>query len=138
MKFIAIAAAVATAATTFAAPAMADHIKIETEGTMVKHVVTFPSVMMDKDGYLVVHALKDGAPVIPASIGHVAVKAGTMENVEVEIMDDAVAGTDYIGMLHYETNDNDTYDFGEGSTDVDTPATKADGSPYALPFTAGK
>ncbi|APX90443.1 hypothetical protein BV394_12475 [Brevirhabdus pacifica] len=135
MKLIAIAAALST---TLAAPAMAEHLILKTEGTTVKHVVTFPSVMIDKDGYLTIHALKDGQPVIPGSIGHVAVKAGTTENVEVEIMDDAVAGTDYIGMLHYETNDNDTYDFGEGSTDVDTPATKADGSPYALPFTAGK
>ena len=40
-------------------------------------------------------------------------------------MDDADApldpSTNISLMLHYETNDNTTYDFGPDSTDVDTP-----------------
>lgn len=46
-------------------------------------------------------------------------------------------GTDYVAMIHYETNDNDTYDFAEGMTDVDTPGMRPDNTAYALPFTVG-
>ena len=40
-----------------------------------------------------------------------------------------------MAMLHDKTKGNDTYDFGEGSTDVDTP-TMVDGKPVVTPFTA--
>jgi hypothetical protein len=37
-----------------------------------------------------------------------------------------VRGESYVAMLHEETNDNDTYDFGEANTDVDTPVMNDD------------
>jgi hypothetical protein len=63
----------------------------------------------------------DGAPIVPAAIGHVPVMAGDNASVAVTIDYDFVPGETYFAMLHAETNGNDTYDFGEGMTDVDTP-----------------
>jgi hypothetical protein len=118
--------------------ARADHLNIDVEGaTIEEDAIVFPSVKIDQDGYVVVHAVEDGAPVLPGSLGHTAVPEGDSENVSVEIEGGAMADTDYVAMIHYETNDNDTYDFGEGMTDVDTPGMKPDNTPYALPFKTG-
>lgn len=118
--------------------AHADHLNIDVEGATIEgNSVVFPSVKIDKDGYVVIHAVENGEPVIPASIGHTAVSAGDSENVSVEIEGGAMEGTDYVAMIHYETNDNGTYDFAEGMTDVDTPGMRPDNTPYALPFKVG-
>ena len=96
--------------------------------------VTFPSVMAAQDGYLVLHETDaSGAPVVPASIGHAAVDAGENTNVVVTTDMDLAPGT-YVAMLHVEDNGNDSYDFGEGMTDVDVPA-MADGAPVTASFT---
>lgn len=138
MKTFRIAALAATAAIAVTGAAKADHLNIDTEGAMIEDgALVFPSVKIDKDGYVVIHAVEDGSPVIPASIGHTAVSAGTSENVSVEVEGGAMEGTDYVAMIHYETNDNGSYDFAEGMTDVDTPGMKADDTPYALPFSVG-
>lgn len=115
--------------------AHADHLNIDVDGAKIENgAIVFPSVRIDKDGYVVIHAVENGEAVIPASIGHTAVHTGTTENVSVEVEGGAMEGTDYVAMIHYETNDNDTYDFGDGSTDVDTPGMRPDNTPYALPF----
>lgn len=133
MNLIKIALVTATAA--MPAVAHADHLNIDVEGAMIEgNSVVFPAVKIDKDGYVVIHAVEGGEAVIPASIGHTAVPAGDSENVSVEIEGGAMEGTDYVAMIHYETNDNDTYDFAEGMTDVDTPGMRPDNTPYALPF----
>jgi hypothetical protein len=107
---------------------------INTDGVMVEgDTATIPSVSIDRDGYLVIHATLDGQPVVPASIGHTAIEAGEHSNVAVSIDYPFAEGENYIAMLHYETNDNTTYDFGEGSTDVDTPVV-VDGSPVVSSF----
>lgn len=129
---VAIGLAIAVSGAGFA---HADHLNIDVEGAMIEDgAIVFPSVLIDQDGYVVIHAVENGEAVIPASIGHTAVPAGTTENVRVEVEGGAMEGTDYVAMIHYETNDNDTYDFGEGSTDVDTPGMRPDNTPYALPF----
>lgn len=120
------------------AVAHADHLDIDVEGATIEgNSVVFPAVKIDKDGYVVIHAVESGEAVIPASIGHTAVPAGDSENVSVEIEGGAMEGTVYVAMIHYETNDNDTYDFAEGMTDVDTPGMRPDSTPYALPFKVG-
>ena len=130
--------ALVTAIAAVPAVAHADHLNIDVEGATIEgNSVVFPSVKIDKDGYVVIHAVENGEPVIPASIGHTAVSAGDSENVSVEIEGGAMEGTDYVAMIHYETNDNGTYDFAEGMTDVDTPGMRPDNSPYALPFKVG-
>lgn len=134
-NFLALAATATVAA---AGVAQAEHLNIDVDGATIEgESVVFPSVLIDQDGYVVLHAVEDGAPVLPGSIGHTAVPAGTTEDVSVPIEGGAMEGTDYVAMIHYETNDNDTYDFGEGMTDVDTPGMKPDDTAYALPFNVG-
>ena len=99
--------------------------------------ITVGEVVAEEDGFIVLHRTnEDGSPVVPASIGHAQVSAGT--NTDVVVPLDAgetlAAGETLIAMLHVDTNGNGVYEFGPGSTDVDTPATK-DGSPVVTPFT---
>jgi hypothetical protein len=130
-------AALAVTASLAAGAALADHLNIATEGARVEAgSVVFPMIRIDQDGDVVVHAVRDGAPVIPASIGHAAVPAG--ESMEIAVPVEGLAPGDYIAMIHYETNGNGSYDFGEGMTDVDTPGMRPDGTAYAVPFTIGQ
>ena len=87
MKKSTIAAAALVAATLASTGlARAEHLNIAVDGATVDgDAIVFPSVLIDMDGYVVVHAVQDGEPVLPASIGHVAVPAGTTENVSVPI-----------------------------------------------------
>lgn len=126
------------AASFIAAPAFADHLNIEADGIMVDgSTVTVPSILIDKPGFVVIHEVLDGAPVVPASIGHVYIEAGTTENVAVTTDYPLKDGADYIAMLHYDTNGDGEYSFGEGMTDVDTPALNAEEQPYVQSFVAG-
>ncbi|CAD5271168.1 conserved exported hypothetical protein [Bosea sp. 62] len=135
-KTLIAAAGMAIAVTVFSVAAKADHLNIDVKAASVKDgAIMFPSVRIDKDGYVVIHAVADGKPVLPESIGHTAVKTGTTSNVTVKVPG-ANAGTDYVAMIHYETNGNATYDFGKASTTVDTPGMKPDNTPYALSFKA--
>ena len=139
MNKFTLIAITASAAIVIASPALAKHLNVAVEGAKIEgNAVVFPSVLIDKDGYVVIHEVKDGKPVIPGSIGHTALKAGTMENVSVAISGGAKADTDYMAMIHYETNGNGKYDFADGMTDVDTPGMKPDGTPYALTFKISK
>lgn len=81
----------------------------------------FGSITAGEDGYVVIHTMLDGAPVIPASIGHSRILAGENKDVTVTIDYDFVDGETYMAMLHTETNGNGTYEFGIGMTDVDGP-----------------
>jgi hypothetical protein len=137
MKTFAIAAAGLICAISTGA-AFADHLNIDAKGATIQgDTVVFPSVRVDKDGYVVVHAMKDGAPTVPASMGHTAVSAGTTENVVVAIEGGVMPGTEYVAMVHYETNGNGTYDYAPGMTDVDTPGMKPDNTAYSQAFMTG-
>ena len=91
---IALGLAVSIAASGYA---YADHLNIDVEGAKIEgDSIVFPAVKIDKDGYVVIHAVEGGNPVIPASIGHTAVPAGDSENVSVAIEGGAKEGTDYV------------------------------------------
>ena len=126
-----MAAGTGTMASGTMATPMIDTSSVKTSGDMA----TFADVVADKDGYLVIHATNNGQTVAPASLGHTAIKAGDNKNVSVTIDKPFVSGDSYVAMLHDETNGNSTYDFGEGSTDVDTPV-MANGNAVSDPFTA--
>jgi hypothetical protein len=81
--------------------------------------ITGVAVDMNKPGYLVIH--NDGAGAPPASLGHIAVSEGMNSNITITADAPLDPATNISLMLHYETNGNTTYDFGPGSTDVDTP-----------------
>jgi uncharacterized protein (DUF2141 family) len=118
-------------------PALADHVNVEVDGaTLADGTLTFPSVLIDKDGFIVVHNVKDGAPVLPGHAGHTVVKSGTTENVAVKV-NGLEPGADYVVMLHYDTNGDGTYGFGEGATDVDTPAMTPKNEPWMKASKAG-
>lgn len=118
-----------------AGAASADHLNIDMTGAGVRgHTLVIPAVTMDKPGFVVLHAMTEDGPVVPSSIGHVHVPAGTSSMVKVPFDMMPAGGTRYMVMLHYDTNGDGTYSFGAGMTDVDTPATKADGSPYTVIF----
>jgi len=85
------------------------------EGNMITGV----AVKMDRPGYLVIH--NDGAGAPPSSLGHIAVSEGLNSNITITADAPLDPATNISLMLHYETNDNTTYDFGPGATDVDTP-----------------
>ena len=40
-------------------------------------------------------------------------------------------------MLHEDSGEKGVYEFGEGMTEVDPPALKGDGTPYAVPVKPG-
>ncbi len=125
----------ATAALAFATPAAADHLNIQSDGVAIDGAqVTFPSVKIDKDGFLVLHAVQGGRVIVPASIGHAMVPAGTRMDVTVAADYPLAAGEDYVAMLHYDTDGDGAYEFGEGMTDVDGPALNAEGQPYMKAF----
>lgn len=129
------ALAALAAVTLGAGAAQADHLSITVPGASFKgDTITFPAVMTDKPGWLVIHAVEDGQPVIPASIGHTMIPAGTSTDVTVQLDQRVMKGSDYLVMLHYETNGNGAYDFGPGNTADDLPAMKADGTPYMIQF----
>ncbi|KAF0675280.1 DUF7282 domain-containing protein [Profundibacterium mesophilum] len=123
------------AALLVAGTASAEHLNIATDGARFKDdTITFSSVLMDKPGWIVVHAMEDGAPVLPQSVGATMIETGVTTDVEVMIDGGVMKDTGYMAMLHYETNGNDSYDFGVENTMDDGPATKADGSPYMTEF----
>lgn len=91
------------------------------------------AVTIASDGWLVIHATQDGKPVVPASIGHTAVKAGTSNNVSVQLSAPTRPGDVVITMLHADTGKIGTYEFGPGSVDNDKPIVDG-GKPVVKPL----
>ncbi len=130
-------AILAAAGIVAAGPALADHLNIDFENVWVHGAaVVVPSVLIDEPGFIVIHEVVDGQVVVPASIGHTYLQAGTTENVEITADYGLVEGEDYVLMLHYDTDGDGVYSFGEGMTDVDTPALNGEGAPYVQTFIA--
>ena len=87
------------------------------------------NVTAAQDGFIVIHranAAGDG-PLVPSSIGHAAVRAGDSTDVEVTLSESVGGGDQLFAMLHIDSNNNGVYEFGPGSTDLDTPASVDDG-----------
>jgi hypothetical protein len=101
----------------FAAPALA-HQTIKPAAQSAGNTVTAKSVTIAKDGFLVIHAMKDGKPVVPASLGHVALKAGTTRNVVIELSEATSAGDTVLFMLHTDDGTMGGYDFPNGDAPV--------------------
>ncbi|PHP67373.1 hypothetical protein CSC94_10080 [Zhengella mangrovi] len=135
MKMIASAAAITLLS---AVPALAqgeanytpsiDVANAKVEGNRITGV----GVQINRTGYLVVH--NDGAGAAPNSIGNIRIDPGETMDLSIDLTGDI--GANPVLMLHYETNDNTTYDFGPGSTDVDTPVMNGD-KPVVVPLKTG-
>ena len=98
--------------------------------------VTVASVTAEQDGFIVIHrANADGSgPLVPSSIGHSQVGAGANSDVQVTLDESVGEGDTLFAMLHVDSNGNGVYEFGPGSTDVDTPVA-VDGNVVVTPFT---
>ena len=83
--------------------------------------VTIAEVETPRDGFLVIHASKDGKPVAPQHVGYAPVKAGVDQSVKVKLDETPKPGTTYIAMLHDDTGVKGKLEFGPGHTDVDKP-----------------
>ncbi|MBB3712998.1 hypothetical protein FHS00_002599 [Limimaricola variabilis] len=94
--------------------------------------VTFPLITALQDGYIVVHSVAaDGTA--GEALGHAPVTTGENADVAVIIPEALSAGTQLMAMLHVESNDNGTFDFGPDMTDVDAPVMR-DGAPVTVMF----
>jgi hypothetical protein len=95
--------------------------------------ITIDSVTMDADGFVVVHASNpDGTVIAPDSIGHVAVAAGTHQNVAVPLDQPVAAGDVVHVMLHTDTGEIGVYEFRTGMTEFDPPVAGAPVVPVAI------
>lgn len=97
--------------------------------------VTVASIGMPTNGWLVVHAMQNGKPVVPASIGHVYVQAGPTSNVVVPLSAPVKAGDQVMAMLHLDTGNAKVYEFGNGGNEVQDKPVLRDGKPVVSVIT---
>ncbi len=98
-------------------------------------VMTFPSVMIERDGFVVMHPFRDDRPVRTEYVGATFVKAGTTANVSVDVGAAPAVGQNFIVMLHNDMNNDGVFDFGDGVTVPDEPTFEGNRL-VALPFAA--
>lgn len=126
----ALAALTATTSVVFAAGHVSN--SLETEPQKLSHAVVVQSVTAAQDGWVVIHAIQDGKPVVPTSIGHTYVKAGTTEDVYVALTDE-FEGDKVIAMLHVDDGELGVYEFGFTGVENDKPVV-VDGKPLVMPI----
>lgn len=118
----------------FALAADMDAPSVETSPQPAGSTISIDSVTIPDGGFVVIHASdEDGKPIAPESIGHAAVDPGTHEDVSVDLDEEVASGDKVFVMLHDDTGEEGTYEFGPDSTDVDTP-TMNDGQPVVVPM----
>ena len=102
--------------------AMADMAMIVAADQAATTSITVANVSMTADGFVVVHASNpDGSIIVPDSIGHVAVAAGSHENVVVPLEFPVSAGDVVHVMLHSDDGEIGVYEFKTGATENDLP-----------------
>ena len=89
--------------------------------------VVIESVTMDEGGFVAIHdASVEDAPVASVLGNSVYLEAGTHENVEITLARPLEESQMIVAMPHYDTNDNEVYDFVLSTGALDGPYT-ADG-----------
>lgn len=98
------------------------HNSILIEGaTRSGATLRFPSVRIDRNGFLVMHPFRDGAPVPTEYVGAAPVLEGITHDVRITLADAPETGAMFIVMLHYDMNDDRIFDFNDGITVPDAP-----------------
>ena len=92
--------------------------------TLVVETVGMPST-----GWVVVHAVEGGQPVLGSSIGHVYVPAGPSSNVAVPLDAALPAGAQAVAMLHLDTGNAKVFEYGNGSVQPLDGPVLVDGKP---------
>ena len=113
--------------------ALAQTAMLSTADQALGTSVTVASITVAQDGWVVIHQVKDGKPVVPTSICHTHVKAGTTMDVPVALTE-AVETGQVIAMLHSDDGERGVYEFGADSTDNDLPVS-VDGKVVVAPIT---
>jgi len=83
--------------------------------------VNIAEVEIPHDGFVVIHASKDGQPVMPQNVGYARVKAGFHQNVKVKLDQTPKPGTTYIAMLYDDSGRTGKFEVGPGNTNADKP-----------------
>ena len=83
--------------------------------------VTIDEVEIPHDGFVVIHASRDGKPVMTQYVGDTRVKAGFHQNVNVKLDQKPKPGTTYIAMLYNDSSRTGKFAFGRGNANVDKP-----------------
>ena len=85
---------------------------IKTESlTLDGAVLTVPEVLIEKDGWLVIHRFKDGKPYGKDYLAASYVNAGTNLDVPITLPSTPEPGTPMLIMLHSDVNENQQFDF---------------------------
>jgi hypothetical protein len=126
-------AAIVIAASSGAAFAAA-HVEnaLDTAAQSLSHSVVVKSVTAAQDGWIVIHKMQDGKPVVPTSIGHTYINAGTTTDVYIPLTE-GYDGDTVIAMLHSDDGDLGVYQFGADSTEFDKPVA-VDGNVVVAPI----
>ena len=85
---------------------------IVTEGaTREGAIFTFPEVVIDQNGWLVMHPFENGKPKGEVYVGASYLAAGKHSDVTIAVESAPEPGDMFIVMLHYDVNDDQTFDF---------------------------
>lgn len=99
-----------------------DSLETATQSANLNGAVTVPMVNMSGNGFVVIHESNAaGKPIAPSSVGFTRVTAGEHHDVTVVLNRPAEPGEKLYAMLHHDTGKAGVYEFGPGSTNVDTP-----------------
>lgn len=105
--------------------------------TITQNRIIIESATFEKDGWIVVHADNNGAPVVPGIISEpVLVKAGTNTNIMVPLTSGANmldGATQVWIMLHTDDGASGSYDF-DGVNGLDSPLTNLAGEVIIKPI----
>ena len=91
--------------------------------------ITVSEVAMPSNGWLVVHAVRDGKMDVSGSIGHTYVPAGPSSDVAVSLTEAVAPGDSVVAMLHLDTGNAKVYEFANGSTEPQDMPVFIDGKP---------
>ncbi len=95
---------------------------IITEGTTKDgSTFTFPRVLIDGNGFLVIHPFANGKPVGQIYVGSTYIKDGENRNVAIRVNDPPESGEKYLVMLHRDVDENQVFDFNDGIDVPDVP-----------------
>jgi hypothetical protein len=83
--------------------------------------VNIAEVEIPHDGFVVIHATKNGEPVMTQYAGDTRVKAGFHQNVNVKLNAKPKPGTTYVAMLYNDSGKTGKFAFGPGTANVDKP-----------------
>ena len=89
--------------------------------------VVVDKIAMPTNGWIVIHAVRDGKLDVSGSIGHVYVPAGPSGPHTVPLSEPVAAGNQVVAMLHLDTGIAKVYEFANGSVE-----------PHDLPVIVGE